>query len=398
MKRCLVPIFWMALCAAWVGSVVAQSDPPNGYYDAAIGKTGAALKSALHDIIKGHTQLLYTSSSTDTWDALRDIDKNPANPAQVVLVYSGFLATAADQYNGQTGSWDREHLWPQSYGLVVFSDGSRAKTDIFNLRPIEVKTNEIRLNKYYDTTTPPGSSYAQAPQSSYDGDSWEPRLEDKGLIARSLFYMAVRYDGTDSDVPDLELSDTPNSSQYKFGKLTTVLAWNRLVPVTASERARNHRIYTTYQHNRNPFIDHPEFADLVFVAGATPGQAWKSLHFTTAELANNTISGDTADPDNDGLKTVVEYAFHRDPRVPERTPLVTPKANADGSVQLVFTHNRWATDATLSYETSSDLLTWTPVAGQVIGTTVTNYETEQLTVRLPGTGPKLFARIRVTKP
>ena len=76
--------------------------------------------------------------------------------------------------------------------------------------------------------------------------------------------MAVRYDGTDADVPDLELSDSPNSAQYRFGKLTTALAWHRQFAVAAPERQRNGRIYSDYQHNRNPFIDHPDYAEMVF--------------------------------------------------------------------------------------------------------------------------------------
>ena len=77
--------------------------------------------------------------------------------------------------------------------------------------------NSSRGNKFYDETTPPGSSYPDAPLSNYDADSWEPRTEEKGLIARSMFYMAVRYDGTEPDVPDLELSDSPRAAQYRFG-------------------------------------------------------------------------------------------------------------------------------------------------------------------------------------
>jgi len=91
--------------------------------------------------------------------------------------------------------------------------------------------NSSRGNKFYDETTPPGSSYLDAPLSNYDADSWEPRTEEKGLIARSMFYMAVRYDGTEPDVPDLELSDSPRAAQYRFGKLTTLLDWHRQFPL-----------------------------------------------------------------------------------------------------------------------------------------------------------------------
>jgi hypothetical protein len=144
----------------------AQSDPPLHYYDTTIGQTGAALKSALHEIIKGHTVLPYTSTATDTWDALMDLDEAPSDPASVVLIYSG------------AGKWDREHLWPQSYGLVATSANSRAKTDLFNLRPIDYTANATRGNLYYDTTTTPFRTIPEAPGSSYDTNSWEPRDPD----------------------------------------------------------------------------------------------------------------------------------------------------------------------------------------------------------------------------
>ena len=62
--------------------VLAQTAPSLQYYDSAIGATGAALKAALHDIIDGHTVLPYTAVATDTWDALKVLDEDPANPAK----------------------------------------------------------------------------------------------------------------------------------------------------------------------------------------------------------------------------------------------------------------------------------------------------------------------------
>ena len=82
----------MALVLAFLAASLrafGQSAPPPNYYDTALGKTGATLKSALHEIIKGHTVLPYTSSAVDTWDALKILDQDPANAANVLLVYSG---------------------------------------------------------------------------------------------------------------------------------------------------------------------------------------------------------------------------------------------------------------------------------------------------------------------
>jgi len=90
-----------------------------------------------------------------------------------------------------------------------------------------------------------------------------PRNEEKGMLARAMFYMAVRYEGDDA-TPDLKLSDNPNSATYTFGKLSDLLAWHRQYPVTEAERLRNHTIYTSYQHNRNPFVDDPDYAEMIF--------------------------------------------------------------------------------------------------------------------------------------
>jgi len=374
-----------------------QAAPPLDYYDSAIGQTGAALKSALHEIIKGHTVLPYTATPTDTWDALKVLDEDPANAANVLLLYSGYSVPKAAQWTGSSGIWDREHLWPQSFGLVALNANSRARTDVFNLRPCDVSVNSSRGNKYYDETTPPGSSYPDAPLSSYDNDSWEPRPEEKGLIARSLFYMAVRYAGTDPDVPDLELSDTPNPALYRFGKLSTLLAWHRQFSVTTAERERNQRIYSDYQHNRNPFIDHPEFADIVF-ATASPLDAWRALHFNAVELANPAQSGDTADLDHDGFATVLEYTFHSDPRHPQTTPLLTASVVTIGDnhfLEVIFPHNRFATDVSISYEGSEDCTTWAPLTPDSISAGVTDFETEQWTVRFSAPAPQFFLRLRV---
>ena len=232
-----------------------------------------------------------------------------------MLIYSGYSAAIAAQWTGSSGIWDREHLWPQSYGLVVLSANSRARTDVFQSAPVRCVGEFEPPQQYYDVMTPPGSSYPDAPESSYDSDSWEPRPADKGPIARSMFYMAVRYDGTDPDVPDLELAEIPNPAMARFGKLSTLLAWHRQYPATEAERARNHTVFTAYQHNRNPFVDHPEFADMVF-SGASLMDAWRAVHFTAAELANPALSGPAANLDHDGFVALLEYAFRSDPRRP----------------------------------------------------------------------------------
>ena len=81
-----------------------------------------------------------------------------------------------------------------------------------------------------------------------------------------MFYMVVRYEG-DNDEPDLELVDSINDENSKLpqhGKLSTLLEWHEEDPADDYERYRNHVIYEKYQHNRNPFTDHPEFVGKIW--------------------------------------------------------------------------------------------------------------------------------------
>ena len=69
---------------ALVLSAACYADIPSGYYDDASGKSGEALKSALHVIVSDHTKYPYTSSSTDVWDLLKITDEDPENSDSVV--------------------------------------------------------------------------------------------------------------------------------------------------------------------------------------------------------------------------------------------------------------------------------------------------------------------------
>jgi len=107
-----------------------------------------------------------------------------------------------------------------------------------------------------------GFEFEEVEGCYYDFDSWEPPDRVKGDVARMMFYMAVRYEG-DNDTYDLELLNKTGTYGPKFGKLSTLLQWHELDPVDEREQHRNEVIYS-YQHNRNPFIDHPEFVEKIW--------------------------------------------------------------------------------------------------------------------------------------
>jgi Endonuclease I/Secretion system C-terminal sorting domain len=248
------------------------STAPAGYYSSLEGLSGAALKQALQDIIANPT-VVRAHSYGDITDILKTADQNPLNSNQVWLMY---VETPRAKFDFQTssnsaGKWNREHIYPQSRG--GFADGTSDTADGINiwlptnandilaghadahhLRAEDGPENSLRNNKDYGLTGYNGPSGSQ--------NSW------KGDVARSVFYMAVRYNGL-----SVVNGDIPDTTVGQLGDLATLLAWNNLDPKDDFEMNRNNYIYT-WQVNRNPFIDYPNLADYIF--GANVGQPWSA--------------------------------------------------------------------------------------------------------------------------
>jgi endonuclease I len=124
-----------------------------------------------------------------------------------------------------------------------------------------VNVNATRGNLDFDNG---GSAVPEASLSKYDSDSFEPRPAVKGDVARMIFYMAVRYEGTDG-FPNLELNNSVNNGTAPYhGKLSVLKAWSQEDPPDAFEKRRNDVIFDSYQRNRNPFIDHPEWVAAIW--------------------------------------------------------------------------------------------------------------------------------------
>ena len=195
MKRILL----IALVILFVQSLFAQI--PAGYYDSATGLTGEDLKAALHEIINDHTVVTYA----DLWTILKETDEDPNNTDNFILIYTGRSIPKTSVYP----DWNREHVWAKSHGFPDESD--YAYTDAHHLRPADESVNADRGNLDFDNG---GTQHPEATDCYYDSDSWEPRDEVKGDIARMMFYMSTRYegDGDANDNYDLELVDYVGSS------------------------------------------------------------------------------------------------------------------------------------------------------------------------------------------
>ena len=246
-------------------SHIVHAAEPAAYYSSAAGLTGSALRVALHNIIRGHTPVSYTN----TRFSLEVTDQDPADSTRVILIYTGESKHGVNDWtnNNPTDGWNREHLWPNSLGI---DDVQPLYSDLFNLRPCDENVNSSRGNLPYDesavgTTGYHSPAFSEAPLCTRDSDSWEPAESMKGDIARSLFYMDLRYEG-DGGENNLQLTDNlalVSSTASYMGRLSTLLIWHFLDPVSDAERLRNDRVQAQ-QGNRNPFIDNPKYVEAVY--------------------------------------------------------------------------------------------------------------------------------------
>lgn len=258
-----------------------NSTAPAGYYDSLEGLSGASLKQAVQDII-ANPSVVRAHSYGDVVEILNNADQNPANNNQVWLMYVERPQTKIDYQTGSSivGFWNREHIWPQSRGgfsggTSSFADGIdiwlptnaddilTGHSDAHHIRAEDGQENSSRGNRDY------GSDYNGPAGNS---GTW------KGDVARSLFYMAVRYNGL-----NLVNGNPPDNINGQMGDLASLLTWNSTDPSDDFEMNRNNYIYT-WQMNRNPFIDYPELANYIF--GENFGDQW----FAPLSVAENNFS------------------------------------------------------------------------------------------------------------
>lgn len=249
---------------------IVASTAPTGYYASLEGKSGAILKQAIQDII-ANPAVVHAHNYGDIETILKKADQNPLNSNQVWLMYVEQPRSKLDlQETGiNTGKWNREHIYPQSRG--GYTDGTSSIPDGINvwlptnaddilaghgdahhIRAEDGPENSSRNNKDYGEYLGPIGT-----QGSWHGD-----------VARSVFYMAVRYNAL-----SVVNGNPANTTVGQLGDLALLLQWNQSDPSDDFEMNRNNYIYT-WQANRNPFIDYPDLADYIW--GLKVGQQWFS--------------------------------------------------------------------------------------------------------------------------
>ena len=202
------------------------------YYSSISNTVGTALKYELRELITE------THIKTTTYDELKgylqEADEDPNNSNNMILFYTG----ASVPKTSNMKIWNREHVWAQNLSKDWFGT-SKAGADMHHIRPCNPDENSSRSNKKF------GTSSGYYDPSAHGGDF-------RGDVARIIFYMFTRYvEGDSRDFTDIAES------------LELLLRWNDEDPVSETEIIRN-KYTQSIQGNRNPFIDNPDYADMIW--------------------------------------------------------------------------------------------------------------------------------------
>jgi endonuclease I/chitodextrinase len=304
-----------------VAFISASAQAPANYYSTAAGLTGPDLKTELSAIItNGHQAKTYDQLWTGYATTDRDYDYE--NDGSILDIYSEkpngpdpynfTLGTnQCGQYSGEGGCYNREHIVPQS----LFSQASPMKSDINFIRATDGKVNGMRSNYPFGKVSVPtftslnSSKLGPSASPGYSGIVFEPNDAFKGDVARMIFYFVTRYESNLSGFSSGNMLGSTPFPGLQPWELNQLLTWNALDPVSPAEIRRNNASYV-YQGNRNPFIDNPSYADLIWGAPVIDNEAPTAA---TNLVANNPTSNSvslswTAATDNIGVAAYDIYA------------------------------------------------------------------------------------------
>lgn len=273
--------------------------PANPYYNGMNwSQTGLTLKNSLSTLtINKHTNFL--SYTPEVWEASRITDLDPTDNTTVNLIY-GYtnevcptsttdLHRKRDKFSNGGGTsceWNREHVYAKSLGTPALVDGGSGATsdageDAHHIRPADVDWNNNRGSEKFVNAT--GNSRDITATTWYPGDEW------KGDVARMMMYMYLRYPTQCLPINVGEGIPVSNDSNM----IDLFLKWNAEDPVSQIEDNRNtyHGSTGTYaQGNRNPFIDNPYLATVIW-GGTSAQNRWPTVFLSSESfLAENAVS------------------------------------------------------------------------------------------------------------
>ncbi len=285
----IIRLYRMAMTAvaitAWLG---ASANIPAGYYDSLEGKSGQALKDAIHNLTLQHTVLSYSS----LWGYFTETDCRPEDPSKVWDMYSDDTF----YFRGSKAAYgmNREHSLPKSwwYGYNE-TQGYASYTDLNHLYPSEEEANLAKnywpLGEVSTIYFNNGVTRVGSPKMGQGGGAntvFEPDDRYKGDFARTYFYMACTYQHY-----AWKYTFMLNNNTWKTlndWSIDLLCRWARNDAVSDKELDRNEAVQK-YQNNRNPFIDIPQLFEYIW--GNKQGQVFYLSEAGTS-IDTTTYTGD----------------------------------------------------------------------------------------------------------
>lgn len=279
---------------------------PSNYYDSANGLTGFALKTQLKNITtNGHSDQGYGSlySGYVTTHSDNIAESGYENDGTILLYYTenpngtdpytfNHGSNNCGNYNSENDCYNREHTIPQS----SFGSASPMQNDIHHVVPSDGYVNGQRGSLPFGTvssaswTSLNGSKRGSSSVSGYSGNVFEPIDEFKGDIARAILYFVTRYENTVDGYTGFEMFNGTESQALEGWALTMLLDWHYNVdPVDQREIDRNNAAYN-YQGNANPFVDHPEYANIIWNPVVDTQAPTNPTNLVASNPTDNTIN------------------------------------------------------------------------------------------------------------
>lgn len=228
----------------------------SGHYYDSITATGegmsGTLRKALTDKINPDSVPTYGSSGqTHLSTQLQYADEDPTNSSNMIYLYTRDSVT-----KNAANTWNREHVWPQSLSNGHWGRG-RAGSDMLHIRPTYDSTNGKRGNdKYGEVASTSPLKYNGMDYGYSDGTYFMPLASVKGDVARICMYVWVSYFD--------EYGNTHPALTNVFQSFDTLMNWHIHDKPDVMEGNRNDYVEKNIQFNRNPFVDHPEYAWKIF--------------------------------------------------------------------------------------------------------------------------------------
>lgn len=303
--------------------------------------TGTALRAEVAELITTTHTTLTTYNGLKTIFASSDAD--PDVSGNILWFYTGTSVTYSTT-NLNSSSTNREHVWPKNGGNA-FPEETLCGSDAHHLRPVNSSLNSSRSNNNFgEVATTNANIVKENGKTAYanlcyqSDEVFYPGENYRGATARILMYVQTRW-GDDYDL-SFVLGKGNNKT---IGDIEDLLKWHYLEPPTAEEIARNEYVYSI-QGNRNPFIDHPEYATLIY---CYDGESYNSTLQAVAEEYDNYTVGEVA------------------------TSITVSPASADiyaeDTVTLTVTATPKLADLNLKYETSDSSILTVDSKGVVTG-------------------------------